>query len=833
VARRELAQDIPNDIQGDILVQKFGGTSLADLRGFEASAEVIAQYAGERRVVVVLSAVRGVTDLLLAAIETAVTGDDGAVHLHEAFARQRAIVEELAQRGVATPEASAFFADQEAVLNRRIDGIRLLGQCPDEARARILASGEGFSSRLMVDVLNQRGLRAQWSDTDVLPLANEDWLDSLVDIEAAAPRLRERLRDDSQVMVLPGFYGINAKGQIQLLGRNGTDYSAAAVAAALGAGLCQIWKDVDGFFTADPRIVSNARCLDEVSYDEAMELTYFGAKVISAKALTPLAANNIPCEVRNTYDPSQPGTRVHSEAKRTHVVRGISHLHEVSSLTLQGGGLRGRVGIARRVMDALARESISILLIVQSSSEYSITLCVRRADERKAVRALEEEFHFERLHGLIEDIGVQSDRAVVSLVGEGMKHYRGIAARFLTAISSAGVNVEVIAQGSSECAIAVVVRGEDAKPATRAVHTAFFSRSTHIDVILLGCGNVGAELLDQIQRQARSLDEHHVDLRVRAIANSEKLLVADDVIDLTSWRDDLLADGQPWTLDDVIAIRTNLGLLSPTIVDCTTDDDLAGQYVTFLNNGFNIVAASKKANTRDLEYYRAMREAANRNFRKFLYETNVAAGLPFIDTLQGLIRSGDELKTFEGILSGSLSMICGLLEDGQPLSQAVARAMELGYTEPDPRDDLSGMDVARKLLIVAREVGLELELGDIRVEPMVPMDAVADVDRSDLIGALAALDADFAQRVAEAARRDEVLRYVARVEGSDCRVTIEAVPRSKPLGAIRDGENALVIHTHYYQPIPMVLRGYGAGAAVTAAGVFGDLLRTVWRPLDN
>jgi aspartokinase/homoserine dehydrogenase 1 len=814
-------------------VQKFGGTSLADLRGFEASAEVIAQYAGGRRVVVVLSAVRGVTDLLLAAIDAAVAGDDGAVHLHEAFARQRAIVEELAQRGVATPEASAFFADQEAVLNRRIEGIRLLGQCPDEARARILASGEGFSSRLMVDVLNQRGLRAQWSDTDVLPLANEDWLDSLVDIEAAAPRLRERLRDDSQVMVLPGFYGINAKGQIQLLGRNGTDYSAAAVAAALGAGLCQIWKDVDGFFTADPRIVSNARCLDEVSYDEAMELTYFGAKVISAKALTPLAANNIPCEVRNTYDPSQPGTRVHSEAKRTHVVRGISHLHEVSSLTLQGGGLRGRVGIARRVMDALARESISILLIVQSSSEYSITLCVRRADERKAVRALEEEFHFERLHGLIEDIGVQSDRAVVSLVGEGMKHYRGIAARFLTAISSAGVNVEVIAQGSSECAIAVVVRGEDAKPATRAVHTAFFSRSTHIDVILLGCGNVGAELLDQIQRQARSLDEHHVDLRVRAIANSEKLLVADDVIDLTSWRDDLLADGQPWTLDDLIAIRTNLGLLSPTIVDCTTDDDLAGQYVTFLNNGFNIVAASKKANTRDLEYYRAMREAANRNFRKFLYETNVAAGLPFIDTLQGLIRSGDELKTFEGILSGSLSMICGLLEDGQPLSQAVARAMELGYTEPDPRDDLSGMDVARKLLIVAREVGLELELGDIRVEPMVPMDAVADVDRSDLIGALAALDADFAQRVAEAARRDEVLRYVARVEGSDCRVTIEAVPRSKPLGAIRDGENALVIHTHYYQPIPMVLRGYGAGAAVTAAGVFGDLLRTVWRPLDN
>jgi len=255
--------------------------------------------------------------------------------------------------------------------------------------------------------------------------------------------------------------------------------------------------------------------------------------------------------------------------------------------------------------------------------------------------------------------------------------------------------------------------------------------------------------------------------------------------------------------------------------------------VTFLNSGFNIVAANKKANTADYAYYRALREASTRNFRKFLYETNVAAGLPFIDTLQGLIRSGDQLHTFEGILSGSLSMIFGLLEDGQPLSRAVARAVELGYTEPDPRDDLSGMDVARKLLIVAREVGLQLELGDIRVEPVVPMDAVGHVDRSQLIETLRSLDAGFAERIAEAAKADQVLRYVARLEGTDCRVTIEAVPRSKPLGAIRDGENALVIHTHYYQPIPMVLRGYGAGAAVTAAGVFGDLLRTVWRPLDN
>jgi len=818
---------------GDLLVQKFGGTSLAGLKGFNASADIIEGHASGRRVIVVLSAVKGVTDQLLETIDTAVEGGNGAQYLEQAIDSERKIIDELSKQGISTPLAGKFLEVQQSDLIRREEGIRLLGQCPDETRAKILASGEGFSSRLMVDLLRHRGCSVQWSDTDVLPLANDSWLDALVDIEAAVPLLAKRLEEGTRITVLPGFYGRNTDGGIQLLGRNGTDYSAAAIAAATGADLCQIWKDVDGFFSADPRIVSNARCLDEVSYDEAMELTYFGAKVISAKALAPLAGKQIPCEVRNTFDPSKPGTLVHSGAERTHVVRGISHLHDVTSITLQGGGLRGRVGIARRVMDALASEAISILLIVQSSSEYSITLCVRRGDEIKARKALEEEFHFERLHGLIEEISVQSDRAVVSLVGDGMKRYRGIAARFLTAISSAGVNVEVLAQGSTECAIAVVVKGKAAQSAMRACHTAFFSHSTHIDVILLGCGNVGGELLSQFQRQAENLSEHHADLRVRAIANSSKLLVADDVLDLDCWREDLNEKGRSWSIDDVILIRENLGLLNPTIIDCSSDEELAAQYVRFLSSGFNVVAANKKANTASMEYYREMREVAAMNFRKFLYETNVGAGLPVIDTMQGLIRSGDELQTFEGILSGSLSMIFGLIEDGIPLSAAVAKAMELGFTEPDPRDDLSGMDVARKLLIVAREVGLQMELDDIHIEPAVPLDAVRHVDHSELIGALQSLDEDFSARVRTADAEGKVLRYVGRIEDGKCRVAIEAVPSSKPLGAIRDGENALVLHTRYYQPIPLVLRGYGAGAAVTAAGVFGDILRTVWRPLDQ
>jgi aspartokinase/homoserine dehydrogenase 1 len=644
--------------------------------------------------------------------------------------------------------------------------------------------------------------------------------------------LSDRLDDDTAVLVLPGFYGKGPGGATQLFGRNGTDYSAAAAAAALQADKCQIWKDVDGFFSADPGVVSNALCLSEVSYEEAMELTYFGASVISAKALSPLAAAGIPCEVRNAYHPERPGTLVHGNAKRAGVVRGISHLPDVASITIQGVGLRGRVGIARRVTDALASHGISILLIVQSSSEFSITLCVRQNDVKPAARALEEEFHYERLHGLVDEIVVHQDRAVVSLVGDGMKHYRGIAARFLTAISAAGINVEVIAQGSTECAIAVVVKGDEAVAATRACHTAFFSRTTHIDVLLLGCGNVGSALLKQFQRQAAHLLKGNMELRVRAIANSRKLLVADDVIDLEHWEASLRDLGKPWSVDDLIGARERLGLINPTVIDCTTDEQLAGRYVELLENGFHVVAANKKANTASIDYYHALRSTAARNFKKFLYETNVGAGLPVIDTLQALIRSGDRLGTFEGILSGSLSMMLGLLDDGESLSRAVGKAMSLGFTEPDPRDDLSGMDVARKLLIIAREVGLDLELGDIEVEPVVPTDKLPEGGGAALVEALEAFDDEFAARAERARMEDKVLRYVGRIESSQCRVSIEETPVAAPLGAVRDGENALVLHTRYYAPIPLVLRGYGAGAEVTAAGVFADLLRTVWRPLD-
>ena len=487
-----------------MLIQKFGGSSLADIDGFNAAAGIISRAAASEKVVVVLSAMYGVTDLLEDAIKAAIAGEDFKSAIERIYAKKsRVFCRKCRPPAGRVPRQRSFYRFNSNAWSRAWKVWPCLSNVHPQVQAELLSTGEGFTSRVMADLLQAQGHAPRWSDTDVLPPANESYTDSLVDIEAAAPRLQQVMVGEHNILILPGFYGCNAQGKPQLMGRNGSDYSAASVAAALQARSCEIWKDVDGFFTADPRIVASAKCLDEVSYEEAMELSFFGAKVISAKALTPLMSAGIPCEIKNTYHPDLPGTLIHANTEKPAVVRGISHLDDVASITLQGGGMRGRVGVARRVMEALANQSISVLLIVQSSSEYSITLCVRSSDAEEARKALTNAFHFELLHGLINDISLMDQRSVITLVGDGMRHYRGIAARFLSAISAAGVNVEVIAQGSTECAITVVVKRKSAYPALRACHTAFFSHTSHMDVILLGCGNVGAALLQQFQSHDR------------------------------------------------------------------------------------------------------------------------------------------------------------------------------------------------------------------------------------------------------------------------------------------------------------------------------------------
>ena len=487
--------------------------------------------------------------------------------------------------------------------------------------------------------------------------------------------------------------------------------------------------------------------------------------------------------------------------------------------------------MASRIFDVMSNGHISISLITQSSSEYSISFCISSKDEARALALLEDAFALELQNQLLDPIEVRNNLAIVTLVGDGMRHSKGLAARFFNALAQARVNNVAIAQGSSERSISTVIESDRAKKAVKVIHQNFFSDYHTIDVFLIGCGNVGTELLSQIARQQETLLARNIQLRVYGIANSRQLLLDKNGIDVANdWQAKVAASEQAFSIDVVKAFVNDNSLVNPVIVDCTSNAHVASLYVDMMENGFHVVTPNKKANTDSMEYYRQLRDTALSTNRQYLYETTVGAGLPVIDNLQKLFSAGDVLHRFEGILSGSLSYVFGKLEEGMSLSEATTTAKENGYTEPDPRDDLSGMDVARKLLIMAREADLELELDDIQIESVLPEGFADGASIEEFMQQLPSLDEQFSQRVASAKAEGAVLRYIGSIENGQCKVTIQQVPLNHPLAAIKDGENALAISSDYYQPIPYVIRGYGAGGTVTAAGVFADILRTMpWK----
>ncbi len=814
-------------------VHKIGGSTLRNLDDLRQCARVIADQVVDERGIFVFSALYGVTNQLQAALSLASMGQNYQQVLDGITQQHQDLLIAINADAEVTKTTAGALKKLLSNLERLLEGVRLTADAAHTTIARILAAGELMSVLLISAVLNKQGLSFVQPGWNQALVASGDPLDAVVDIEASTSRLQTVLADSPEsIIIVPGFVAVSLKGKLLTLGRNGSDYSAACLALACAARRCVIWKDVDGVYTADPALVSAAELLPQISYQELLELSYFGAKVINARAVGPLMAAQIPCEIRNIHTPEQTGTLISGVSNQS--IKGISYLAGIALITIAGPGLRGRVGIAQRVFQVLAAEGISIIQIIQSSSEFSINLALAETQSEAAVVVLEDEFQFEQLHQQISQISSLPGQAIISLVGDGLKQRRGVAARLLTAIASASINVVAIAQGSSERAIALVVAAVDAPLAIKACHDEFFADLHYLDVLLLGCGLVGRELLRQIEHQNEALAKQNIHIRVRAIANSRQLLISDSdqhrEIDLSGWeyRLEPLESGYSW--DDVIDCKSKLGLINPTIVDCTASPEVARQYVNFLDAGFNVVAANKHANTFSQDYYQKLRHTGRQRLRKFLYETNVGAGLPFLDTVQSLMRSGDYLDQFHGVLSGSLSLIFGLLEDGISFSAAVALARIKGFTEPDPREDLSGMDVARKLLIIARETGMQLELEDVEVEAVIPASFDADLSGADMETVLQELDQGFAQRVRAAAARDQVLRYRAHIIDGHCKVGIAAVDKSDPLAPIRDGENALAMYTNYYSPIPMVLRGYGAGASVTAAGVFGDILRTIRQP---
>ncbi len=811
-------------------VLKFGGSSVAKPERIRGIVEILkTYYAKGEHFTVVFSAFGGVTDSLIEMSRLAAKGDESYVDVFEAFRLRHT---EAARELLSDKQLEQVLPQLEQnhkVLQNLLYGIFLVREASGRTMDYVLSFGERNSAFIISYTLQQAGVKAEYLDARKVVKTDKQFGSAKVDFDQTYKKIKEYYAEHPAIQIVTGFIASAKGGLTTTLGRGGSDYTASLLAAGLEASVIEIWTDVDGVLTADPRKVKKAFTIESMTYAEAMEMSHFGAKVIYPPTLQPALRKQIPLYIKNTFNPDFVGTLVSNQADRQgHPVKGISSINDVALLTLAGSGLFGVPGIAARLFASLAQGGINIILITQGSSEHAISFAIQPKSANKAKRLVEEAFEYEIARGIVDPVKVEEDLSVVAIIGENMRYRPGIAGRLFQALGKNGINIIAIAQGSSELNISVVLPKTDEAKALNALHEAFFLSDTQeLHLFMVGVGLIGGTLIEQIKEQADFLrEERSMEIKVVGLANTRKMLFAEEGIDLDNWKTQLDQAEVVTDLPIFIARMKELNLSNTIFVDNTADERVAAYYESILDNSISISTPNKIATSSSYLQYQRLKTIAAKRGVAFNYETNVGAGLPVISTLNDLILSGDRIIKIQGVLSGSLSFIFNHFDGSRPFSEIVGEAKERGYTEPDPRIDLNGIDVRRKLIILARETGLSMEPSEVAIENILPEQLQSAETAEDFFELLPKHDSYFEKLRADAAASDRALRMIASLnEDGEASIQLEAVDKESPFYFLSGSDNMIVFTTDRYKERPLVVRGPGAGAEVTAAGVFAEIIK--------
>lgn len=808
-------------------VLKFGGTSIATPACIH-QVKTIVQKQDAAKMAVIVSAFSGITNALLHTAQQAANQEETyKEHLQSIEDRHLNAIKSLLPIPLQSAALSQVKSDLNALENL-LEGTFLIGELTPRLSDNIVSYGERLSAYIISEFFRAEGLETVLKDSRELIITDETYGKAQVDIDRTTQNCQAFFAaNPHQIVVLPGFVAKSATGNITTLGRGGSDYTAALVAAAQKAEVLEIWTDVSGIFTAHPQWVQQAQSIPQLSYKEAMELSHFGAKVLYAPAIQPVLYQNIPIQIKNTFQPEAAGTYItQNNTSNGTTVRGISHIEHVSLLSLEGSGMLGTPGITKRFFETLSLENISVVLITQASSEHALCVGIADTEANKAQKALNAAFAYEIARNSLKPVMIEKDRVVVALVGEKMKSHQTISGKMFSTLGRNNINIRAIAQGASERNISVVIAKADVKKALNTLHETFFEVQTkQLNLFVTGVGNVGTRFLAQIQQQQNYLKEElKLNVRVIGISNSQTMVFDENGIDLTNWETHL-ADGDPADQAAFFDRVQVLNYRNSIFVDNTASKAVAKRYHHYLENSIAVVTCNKIACASDYAYYKTLKQLAKQYNAPFLFETNVGAGLPIIDTLKHLIASGDKVRKIQAVLSGSLNFVFNTFNNTVTFCDVVQQAQEEGYTEPDPTIDLSGVDVMRKILILARESGYQLNLEDIEVDAFLPQESLEAPSNEAFFASLKKHEDRFQKLYQEAAAADCKLKYVAQFQDGKAQVGLQKIPKGHDFYTLEGSDNIVVFYTDRYPEQPLVVKGAGAGADVTASGIFADVVR--------